>query len=175
MRIKVTTRLAGSEFVSFHLDVSAGDALVGRATVMPGSDYLTFAGIPPIAFPVYPVVQHLAEKLHAYTLPRDQENTRVKDLVDMALIAAVERIEADDLGFSLIATFQKRATHSLPKRLPDPPSSWAAPFAAMAGRTPLVPTADLEAAFTMVAGFWNPLLIDTVSGKVWTPKSRQWQ
>lgn len=76
VRIKVTTRLAGSEFVSFHLDVSAGDALVGRATVMPGPDYLRFAGIPPIAFPVYPVVQHLAEKLHAYTLPRERVPAR---------------------------------------------------------------------------------------------------
>ena len=30
--------------------------------------------------------QQFAEKLHAYTLPRNSANSRVKDLVDMALL-----------------------------------------------------------------------------------------
>jgi predicted nucleotidyltransferase component of viral defense system len=40
-------------------------------------------GFEPAWFPVYPVAQQFAEKLHAYTLPRDVENTRAKDLADM--------------------------------------------------------------------------------------------
>ena len=175
LRIKVTARLAGSEFASFHLDISAGDVLVERPTVLRGSDYLLFAGIPPIAFPVYPVVQHLAEKLHAYTLPRDQENTRVKDLLDMILLATVECVAADALAAALIATFQTRATHPIPNQLPEPPGSWTAAFAAMVGRTPLVSVNDLAAGYALVAAFWNPMLAGTVSGNIWTPPSRRWQ
>ncbi len=174
-RIKVTTRLAGSEFVSFHLDISTGDVMVERPTLLRGSDYLLFAGVAPIEFPVYPVVQHLAEKLHAYTLPRDQENTRVKDLLDLALLASVEPVEADTLQSALSATFQKRATHPIPELLPEPAGSWVAPFSVMAARTPLIATNDLAAGYALVAAFWNPVLARGVSGRVWTPAPRQWQ
>jgi hypothetical protein len=85
-RIPVVTRVAGIEFVTFHVDLSSGDALADAPDLLRGSDLLQFAGITPIEFPVYPVTQHLAEKFHAYTVPRDQENTRVRDLVDLLII-----------------------------------------------------------------------------------------
>src|SRR5579862_7262213 len=68
LRLQVHARLAGESLARFHIDVSSGDALVTAPDTLEGSDLLTFAGIEPIRFPVYPVVQHLAEKLHAYTL-----------------------------------------------------------------------------------------------------------
>lgn len=37
-------------------------------------------------FPVYPVNQHFAEKLHALTLPRDVENTRARDTVHATVL-----------------------------------------------------------------------------------------
>ncbi|MBI4496440.1 MAG: nucleotidyl transferase AbiEii/AbiGii toxin family protein [Chloroflexi bacterium] len=70
LRIRVAARVAGLEFSTFHLDLSSGDALVEPPDLLRGSDLLQFAGIGPVDFPVYPVPQHLAEKLHAYTLPR---------------------------------------------------------------------------------------------------------
>jgi hypothetical protein len=76
--------------------------------MLEGSDLLEFANIPRVRFPVYPVAQHLAEKLHAYTLPRDQVNTRVKDLVDMVAIAAIDRVQADALAASIEASFSAR-------------------------------------------------------------------
>ncbi len=91
--------------------------------ILRGSDLLQFAGIAPVEFPVYPVPQHLAEKLHAYTLPRGQENTRVRDLVDLVVIAATEAVEADQLSRSVEATFAIRGTHPIPGSLPAPPAS----------------------------------------------------
>jgi hypothetical protein len=85
--------------------------------VLPGSDLLAFAGVEPVVFPVYPVAQHLAEKLHAYTLPRAEENTRVRDLVDLVTVAAVEPVEAGRLRASVAATFAARGSHAVPTRL----------------------------------------------------------
>jgi hypothetical protein len=133
LRVRVTTLVGGQAFTTFHLDLSSGDALTDEPDLLSGSDLLQFAGIPPISFPVYPITQHLAEKLHAYTLPRSQENTRVKDLVDLIVIAATERIEADRLGRSVGATFAVRGTHAVPDRLPEPPASWTQPFARLVG------------------------------------------
>ena len=54
-------------------------------------DLLAFAGIASLRFPVYPVTQHLAEKLHAYSMARERENTRTKDLVDIVVMCRVRR------------------------------------------------------------------------------------
>jgi len=59
------------------------------------------------------VAQHLAAKLHAYTLPREQPNTRLKDLVDMVAMAAIDQVEADVLMRSVEATFEARGTHAV--------------------------------------------------------------
>lgn len=45
-----------------------------------GKDFLAFAGVPSARHRIYRRVVHVAEKLHAHTLPRPRENSRVKDL-----------------------------------------------------------------------------------------------
>jgi hypothetical protein len=111
LRFRVVARIAGIAFVTFHVDLSSGDALVGPPDVLRGSDLLGFAGVEPVDFAVYPISQHLAEKLHAYTLPRAEENTRVRDLVDLVAIAAAEPADADRLRASVAATFAARGSH----------------------------------------------------------------
>jgi hypothetical protein len=59
---------------------------------MLGEDVLAFAGVAPPSMPLYPIETHIAEKLHAYTMPRVRPNTRVKDLPDIALLATVQPI-----------------------------------------------------------------------------------
>ncbi len=171
-RLAVLARVAGFEFARFHIDVSSGDPVVGEPDVLVGSDLLGFAGIPPVRFPAYPVAQHLAEKLHAYTTPRAEANTRVKDLVDMVAIAAIESVGGDALLASLRATFDLRATHPLPATFPDAPPAWDMPFAQLAGQTPTTPTTDLAEAVALARQFWDPVLIDGVRGKRWSPEHR---
>jgi hypothetical protein len=61
--------------------------MLGQAEVVVAQDVLAFAGIAPPALRLYPIETHIAEKLHAYTMPRKRPNTRVKDLPDIALLA----------------------------------------------------------------------------------------
>lgn len=174
LRVRVATRVAGLELVSFHIDLSSGDALVDPPDVLGGSDLLHFAGIAPIEFPVYPVLQHLAEKLHAYTLPRDQENTRVRDLVDLVIIVSTEIVEADRLSRAVEATFGVRGTHPIPDRLPEPPASWAQPFAVIAAQTMHLPIADLLEGHALAAQFWDPFLTARADRQTWIPDQRRW-
>ncbi|MCC6179818.1 MAG: nucleotidyl transferase AbiEii/AbiGii toxin family protein [Chloroflexi bacterium] len=174
LRIRVVARVAGLELVTFHLDVSSGDALVDSPELLSGSDLLQFAAIAPVEFPVYPIAQHLAEKLHAYTLPRSQENTRVRDLVDLAIIAVTEQIEADRLFRCVEATFAIRGTHPIPKRLPEPPSSWIQPFASVAAETAKLPETNLQSGYSLAALFWNPFLSASVIHQTWLPDQRTW-
>ena len=174
IRVPVTTRLAGIVFAQFHLDLSSGDAVVGQPDLMVGSDLLAFAGVEPLSFPTSPITQHLAEKLHAYTLPRDQDNTRVKDLVDLVTLAAMESVDGDRLTESVRATFEARTTHQPPGALPQPPAQWSNAFAALLAESPGTRLTSLEEGHELAVQFWDPVLTQQASRKRWVPAARHW-
>jgi hypothetical protein len=174
LRIRVIALLANMELVTFHVDLSSGDAVLGPPDVLPGSPFLAFAGIGPVRFPVYPIAQHLAEKLHAYTLPRAQENTRVRDLADLIIMATSERVEGTRLIGSVDATFATRGTHVTPDRFPEPPASWTRPFSIIAAETPKLSGIDLRTGYALAAAFWSPVLSHEVASEVWMPDQRTW-
>ena len=92
LRFRAECRLAGKPFGQpFGVDVAFGDPILGEPDVVIADDVLGFAGISPPALRVYPIETHIAEKLHAYTLPRKRPNSRIKDLPDLALLATAQR------------------------------------------------------------------------------------
>jgi predicted nucleotidyltransferase component of viral defense system len=175
LRIPIVARLAGIEFDRFHLDVASGDVLVETPDLLSGSALLAFAAISPIRFPAYPLPQQLAEKLHAYTLPRAEENTRVKDLVDLVAIASTESIAADRLIACLRATFQHRGTHDVPPALPIPPLSWSTSFSRLAAPFLTGPMAGLAGGGQVAARFWDPILSGACVAGRWAPVEQIWR
>ena len=145
-----------SRFISFHLDVSAGDVLREPFELLEGRDWLGFAGIAPSKVPAISREEQFAEKLHAYSLPREgRPNSRVKDLVDLLLLIESGTLDVDRVGQCIEATFRRRDTHPVPSSLGPPPQTWAGPFAEMAGKCGL--SQDLAAAFSRVAEFISGL------------------
>jgi hypothetical protein len=138
----------GRTFVKFHVDISVGDILVDPLQQVRCADWLAFANIAPPLVTMTSREQQFAEKLHAYTLPRSRPNSRVRDLVDLVLLAG-SNLDLGLLGVAVRATFDRRGTHPLPAALPPPAESWKAPFDALAGQCNL--TADLGRAFAEVA------------------------
>ena len=106
---------------------------------------------------LYPVVSHVAEKLHAYTLPRERTNTRVKDLPDLALLASVQGLEALELRTAIDRTFGFRGTHAIPEQLAAPPASWSTPYEAMAKTDRLI-WRKLPDVHRAAAAFLDPAL-----------------
>lgn len=132
-RFPVDARIDGRSFVKFHVDLGAGDEVLDPPDEVVGEDWLGFVGIMPIAVPALSVEQHWAEKLHAYTRPREGRlNTRVKDLVDLVLLIERETLDVARVLVSVDATFVRRRTHAIPRELPLPPAEWEKPFAALA-------------------------------------------
>jgi hypothetical protein len=155
VRCSVEARLAGRAFARFHLDVGLGDAVLGQPDWVEGSTLLSFAGIPTARVALYPVAQQFAEKIHAYSFPwRDRDNTRVKDMVDLVLLVNSGLLGLDRLKRALRATFETRDTHPLPTRLPEPPSAWAEPYAALAQELGL-PALTLQEALTYLDDYWQ--------------------
>lgn len=133
-RLTVIPELGGQRFMPFPLDVGVGDVDVPKPDVLRGGIDLGFAGLPPLDVPAVPVALHLAEKLHALSLPRHdgRANSRVKDLVDVVLLRHVAVADVDAVRRAVSVTFERRGTHALPKRIEVPIASWRPAYAKMA-------------------------------------------
>jgi hypothetical protein len=173
VRFRAECRLAGKLYGQrFGVDVAFGDPVIGEPELIEMDDVLAFAGIAPPKVRIYPLETHIAEKLHAYTLPRSRPNSRVKDLPDIALLATAKRVEGKQLRLALDKTFRFRKTHAVPLRLPEPPAAWSGPYAMMARQDQLAwPT--VSDAWTAAAAFLDPILsLEEI--RVWNPAEWSW-
>jgi hypothetical protein len=79
MRFRAECRLAGKLYSQrFGVDVAFGDPISGEPTTATADDLLAIAGIAPPVLQLYPIETHIAEKFHAYTMPRARPNTLVE-------------------------------------------------------------------------------------------------
>ncbi len=172
-RFRVDCALAGKPYGQpFGLDVAFAEPIFGKPDVVTTEDVLGFAGIEPPSLRLYPLETHIAEKLHAYTLPRNRPNSRVKDLPDIALLAGVRTIKAESLRSALKLTFDSRKTHPLPGSVPPPAEAWVAPYARMVQEDELA-WSTLSILTKAVEEFLNPVLHHDAS-EVWSPSTWKW-
>jgi hypothetical protein len=123
MRFRAECRLAGKLYGgSFGVDVAFGDPIYGVAEVVVADDTLDFAGIARPTTRLYPIETHLAEKLHAYTMPRARPNSRVKGLPDIVLLAGAGPLESVRLRAALEQTFAFRGPTMYRRSCPRRPS-----------------------------------------------------
>lgn len=157
-RYRARAEMAGKLFGSpFGVDVAFAEPMVGEPEVLEGRPWLEFIGLPPTRLRVYPVETHIAEKFHAYTLPRQNPNSRVKDLPDLALLASLRSLDGSALRATLESTFAHRGTHALPAVFTDPSAIWAPAYASMAKLNRLS-WVDLLEVTTAVRQFLGPVL-----------------
>jgi hypothetical protein len=173
LRFRTECRLAGKLYGQrFGVDIAFGDPMFGDADLLVADDVLGFAGISPPTMRVYSIETHIAEKLHAYTLPRKRPNSRIKDLPDLALLAGSRAIDAARLRGALEQTFGFRATHAVPSALTDPPATWAPAYAALA-REDQLPWATLADVYAAARSFLDPVLA-TEPLVTWDPAAWLW-
>ena len=173
LRFVVVARLAGSEIVRFKVDVSAADIVVGELDSYLSDPVLERLGFLRSRFPVYPISQHVAEKLHALTLPRDVENTRVRDLVDLVWFIRHFTFRSEALAAACEATFQRRGTHSWPPVIGTPPASWTRPYASWRDGLNLADPTPAAAA-SSVRSFLQPVIAGR-SAMTWDPLAGEWK
>jgi hypothetical protein len=151
----------------------AAETIFEADTVM-SFGLLAFAGLHRVQVRTLAIEQHLAEKVHAYTrtYAGDRPSSRVKDVVDIDVIAATIRIDSDRLRAALGTIFAERATHPVPSRLPPPPQNWAGTWSKLAANLPVPPT--LAHGYQAAAAFLDPVLAGTITHRQWEPETG-WQ
>lgn len=151
---------------------SVATIITQRSDLRATEDTLAFAGISPPQLRIYPIETHVAEKLHAFTMPRPRPNSRVKDLPDIALLASIGALNAEELKTALEKTFEFRKTHPLPQVIPPPPSNWEGPYLAIARENQL-DWSSLTILTSAVSAFLNPVLAGEMH-RVWSPETWSW-
>jgi hypothetical protein len=126
-RYPVEARMDERIFARFHLDAGVGDVIMRPLETIMCRDWLAFADIESSRVLMIACEQQFAEKIHAYTLPRNAPNSRVKDLVDLALLIRLGGLDKPRILNALRLTFERRGTHDLASLLP-PPADWQIPF-----------------------------------------------
>jgi len=172
LRFRAAAQLAGKLYGSpFGVDVAFAEPLSEKPEAAKGSTLLEFVGVEPANLLIYPLGIHLAEKLHAYTLPRPKPNSRVKDLPDITLLGTVRPLDAEKLRGAIEWTFGHRGTHPVPTTLPAAPESWRPVYERMAAIDRLAwPT--LAAVFEAASAFLDPVL-SGARGR-WDPDGWRW-
>lgn len=131
VRYHVRADLGARRFEDFVVDIGFDLPPGWEPEVLIGPDLLSFAGIDPVAAPSLPLEVHVAEKVHAYTRGYGVDgvgSTRVKDIVDLALVASTAELDAGKVRRAMSETFERRSGRAIPPALPRPPADWAVPF-----------------------------------------------
>jgi hypothetical protein len=177
LRVPVAMHIGTTPWVSFSVDlVGESLSITGRPENVPS---LARVGIPDIdqrGYVVYPLVDHVADKLVA-TFDRygsaEMPSTRYKDLLDLVAIVSAAAIDAKEQRKALTSEASRRGV-VLPRRFDVPARSlWTAGYAreARASITPVPRTVD--DALAVVAPFADPLLEETATGS-WDPGLGSW-
>ena len=154
MRFPVNSLLDGKTFAKFHIDIGVGDAKIKPLEKLKSRDWLGFAGIKTIPFPTISKEQQFAEKFHAYVV-HGQDNSRVKDLVDMILLIQEGKMSKSKVKKSITTVFKSHEFSKIPSKLKPPPPSWPLTFSKLANECEIKIT--MKEAFQKLVSFYSKL------------------
>ena len=175
MRFPIRAFLDNRTFESFHVDVGVGDPIIGPIDYLETPDLLTFANLEPVRIPCYPVNQQIAEKLHAYSRPRGSvPSSRVKDFIDILLLAELGEINKQELIAAIQASFDHASTHEIPSEVSLPPKEWLSSYNSMAESLGLNEI-SFDKAYIHLQKFLNPILSNDEANAIWLPLKWQWK
>ena len=174
LRFSIRALLDSRAFESFHIDVGVGDPIIGSIDYLDTPNLLSFANLESVSIPCYPVNQQIAEKLHAYSRPRGSgPSSRVKDFIDIILLAELGEINKQELVAAIKATFDHASTHEIPSELSPPPREWLRPYNRMAESLGM-DEVSFDEAYIHLQNFLNPILCEDEARGTWHPLQRQW-
>lgn len=133
VRYLVNAFLDSRTFEPFHIDINNHDQIHSKPKFVDSGEILSISEFPPFKIPCYSFEQQIAEKFHALTRSyKSGAVSRVKDLVDILLIANTKKISFTRLRKYLFSTFENRKTHEIPMNVPEISPDYEMNFAKLA-------------------------------------------
>ncbi|MGH3188125.1 MAG: nucleotidyl transferase AbiEii/AbiGii toxin family protein [Streptosporangiaceae bacterium] len=177
LRFTAETRIGPYRLATFRVDVVIDWTNTRPIETVPPAAPIPTAASPGPPWRVYPIADHLADKVCAtYEHADPVRSTRFHDLVDIALIACNLAVRAADLVTALESESRRRGIALPGGYLPPDQAMWergftklrraAGPFGA---RWPSYPEA-----VTIAQALLDPVLATERLDGTWDPAKRQW-
>ena len=131
-------------------------------------------------YQLYPLVDHIADKVCAiiekHGSKGDQESSRVKDLVDLCIIACNETVESRPLAFAIHSEAYICGIFPLVEfKVPDKWLTHPEQYRSQAKGVLIDELADnQDQAVRLVKSFIDPVLSENLEQRIWRPKEKQW-
>lgn len=178
-QLTVTAYLGARVFATFPVDLVTDLNMTATPDVIGPLVDIELPGITPSRYRVYPVVDHIADKvcaiheLHERVGAPAQRSTRYRDLADLATFARTAIVEASALATALRSEAARRRL-TLPARITLPADGgWRAGYARVARDATALIDRDLLAAVETVSRFIDPVLDGSAQGR-WYPHRLAW-
>lgn len=158
----------------FGVDLVTGSLMTAPPETRVAGTPLDLPGLERPTLHLYPVVDHIADKLCATeAVYAGGASSRVRDLVDLVVFARTHRVE----GAALCDAIQAERTH---RGLPQVtelvvPQAWRTTYPPVAKEIPHCANfRDAAAATALVARFLEPAMTSAARDQVWDPAPMQW-
>ncbi|MFT9008774.1 MAG: nucleotidyl transferase AbiEii/AbiGii toxin family protein [Bifidobacterium sp.] len=173
-RVTFDTRLGVKLLNPIHVDLVAHQGTMPRADVMTPVNRLPIDRLTTYPYRLYPVTCQFADKVCAVVQKiNGRDSSRIKDLVDLAIIAVTQRFEAGALEESLRSECGRRQL-SFPIDFVIPVSWTPVQFRKTAQATK-VDNMTIGQAYALVQGLLEDLYArDTMTSLEWDPASLSW-
>lgn len=173
-RVFVNAYLGPVRVERFHVDVVTGsvmtqepDVQVPRVIDLPGVEMPTYR--------LYPVVDHVADKVCATEMlygPDKARSSRARDLVDLVVLARAHDMDGDTLIAAITA---ERVHRGLPASTSlDVPADWASRYHNEVEGVEACEGLNYTQAVEFVHGFLNPVLRGQAAGRRWGARDGAW-
>lgn len=162
----------GGLYATFHVDVVVGTPMSGQPDTVPPLTPLQVDGLVRPPYRAFPLPDHCADKLCAVIETHEQAgstyvSSRVKDLVDLALIARSQPVDGPALRAAILTgTAHRRLAMPTTFAVPDR-DAWRTGFAKTITAAPAEPL-GFDDAIQLVKHFLDPVLAGPVTDR-WVP------
>lgn len=162
----------GGLYATFHVDVVVGSAMSGQPDTVPPLTPLHVEGLVRPPYRAFPLPDHCADKLCAVIGTHEQAgstyvSSRVKDLVDLALIARSQPIDGPALRAAILTgTTHRGLPMPIAFAVPDR-NAWRGGFDKMIAGAP-ADALNFDDAVKLVKQFLDPVLAGPITDR-WIP------
>lgn len=162
---------------TIKIDLVTGTLITGTPRPLTRSS-LAIDGLDPVVVTVYPIADHVADKVCATAETHGatgRSSTRVRDLVDLVVIANTQPVDADDLARAIDLEWTHRGLPGTPAF--NPPATWASGYAGLARTTQgcaTHPTFDAAVHFIREE-FLGPVLSGHIGRATWNARRGDWR
>ncbi len=159
----------------FGVDLVTGSLMTAPPETRVAGTPLDLPGLERPTLHLYPVVDHIADKLCATeaVYADGGASSRVRDLVDLVVFARTHSVEGAALCDAIHAERKHRGRPPVTELVM--PQAWRTTYPAVAKEVPHCANfRDAAAATAFVARFLEPAMTSTARDQVWDPALMQW-